>query len=242
VAAAVCLPDCGFASFRRGENGFSRETRRISGREIHIIWVKEVARSGAGQARKGECFMRRLLLIACITLIHAGATNAQGYLYTGLGPRIGLAVVDDYGAGFNAGMHADVAFDIGVAGELHYVPMIDFWFASDDEPGFDRRVFEIDFNLFDFRYYFPVPIDLFVKPYGGFAPAIVLDIYTEDFDNSSIDDNTDSEADFGFNMYGGADFIISPSFILFGEVRGKFGAEDLAKMIFGMTFPVHGAR
>ncbi len=198
--------------------------------------------SAAAELKGGVVMRRGLVLCMCVALISVSAAQAQRYLYTGLGPRIALGVVDDLGPAFNAGFHVDVGIDIGRAGEIHYYPMIDFWIAQEDYTWGDFTLAEIDLNIFDFRYYFPVPGALVVKPYGGFAPAIVIAIRSYDYEPLDDRDDSDADGEFGMNIYGGADFVISPSFILFGEIRGKFGDADLAKMTFGMTFPISGAR
>ncbi|MBD3322280.1 MAG: hypothetical protein GF350_14365 [Chitinivibrionales bacterium] len=188
------------------------------------------------------------VIIFLIAIIPSFAAT-RGYDRTGLGFQIGLVLPDDpwpVDVGFSAGGHADIGFGIGIAGKLHYYPSINVWFGGDEASGLDFFALEVDLNVFDFRYYPPIPEKIPVRPFAGFAPMIAVEVLKQEYYDwiypsgepqyRSIEDDTDADPEAGFNLYAGADFIIANNFLLFSEIRGKFGDWDIFKFSGGMTF------
>lgn len=198
--------------------------------------------------------MKTRLFIFCIVLCTTfAAAQSVGYKNAGMGFQIAMVVVDNdgphypywhYGGsdddidlGFNAGVHGFLNFGIGAIGEVQYRPNIDTWFGFENEGVYDHIVVEINLNFFDTRYYPPIPQHISVRPYVGFAPTIIIDIYHWEEDGTSNDD-TDTEAEIGGNVYCGADFRVSDKTCFFLETRGKFGDWDVFKFMGGMSFGI----
>ncbi len=198
--------------------------------------------------------MKIRLIIFCISLCAAlVAAQGIGYKNAGMGFQLGLVVTDNDGPhfpywhydgrnddidfGFNFGVHGFINFRVGAIGEAQYRPNIDTWFGFENDGVYDHVIVEIGLNFFDTRYYPPIPQHIAVRPYVGFAPAIIIDIYHWEEDGTSNDD-TDTEAEIGGNIYCGADFRISQKTCFFLETRGKFGDWDVFKFMGGMSFVI----
>lgn len=183
----------------------------------------------------------KLTAAAVITALCVGVGNAAGtgYLGSGLGPQIGLVILDDpepVDVGFDIGGHADIAFGLGPGGELHYYPSLEVWMGGEDHGSLEYFALEICLNFFDVRYYFPVPVS--IKPFVGLGPMVAIDYWDVDHVTRGDYDDDDWDADAGFNIFSGVDFDVSPSMDLYLEMRGKFGDWDLFKLMGGMTFPL----
>lgn len=194
---------------------------------------------------------RLLFLCICLSVVIAAAQSI-GYKNAGLGFQIGLVVVDndrhywpydgyndDINFGLNIGGHGTVNFNIGPIGVLQYRPNLDVWFGFENDGSIDHSIVEIALNFFDSRYYPPIPETISVRPFVGFGPAIIIDIYhAEWYEGQNRVDDTDTDADRCFNVYCGADFRISSSTLFFLETRGKFGDWDVFKLMCGFSFTI----
>ena len=198
--------------------------------------------------------MKTKLFILCIAFC-AALVTAQGISFknAGMGFQIGMVVVDNDGPhypywhyegrdddidlGFNAGVHGFLNFTIGPIGVAQYRPNIDTWFGFENDGVYDHVIVEVALNFFDTRYYPPLPQHIPVRPFVGFAPTIIIDIYHWEEDGTSRDD-TDTEAEVGGNIYCGADFRVSDKTCFFLETRGKFGDWDVFKFMGGMSFVI----
>ncbi|MBD3422177.1 MAG: hypothetical protein GF398_18855 [Chitinivibrionales bacterium] len=177
--------------------------------------------------------------------------------FIGAGGKASLLAIDDLGLGVGMGGHMQFGIDLRRAGELHIYPNIDFWFSSEeyyrttpppwwyqdrqywnDDIWWDLNVFELSINL-DARYYFPLPAALKVNPYAGLGLAPIITIYDWDPKGSApgwVDDN-ETEIGVAANIMGGVDFPLSPSMMLFAEMKGKAGSDfELFKFSGGITF------
>jgi hypothetical protein len=193
------------------------------------------------------------VLALCLLTARAGAA-LPGYAYSGFGFQLGFIISDDTGPADIAGDmsgHGDIAFGLGPIGEIHYYPRIGVWFTGDeDSHNFDHFYASVHFDLFDAKYYPPIPEQVKVRPYFGMSPMLCLDIERSEYGtwvttpvpHWDVDSRSDADADVGFNIFGGADFLLSSRFWLFTEMRGKFGDWDIFELSAGMTFVVGGVR
>jgi hypothetical protein len=187
--------------------------------------------------------------VVCFALILGfsvfGSLSGQTFKYDhpGFGFQFGLTIPDGVHPveiGFNVGGHGDMAFLLGRAGEFHYVPGIDFWFGGDhDVYDHDYFAFEMDLNIADGRYYFPLPGK--VRPFVGLGPCVSIHLWkweqTETINNHpEAVPYHDWSAQPGFNFLGGVDFRVTSSTALYCEMRGKAGGWDFFKLLAGMTF------
>lgn len=171
--------------------------------------------------------------------------------YAGIGGQIGLVIPDnhhhydhvfeieynDVDIGFHMAMHGKIGFDLSRYGMVYYYPSAGVWFGCDHSGNQDFSVGEIMLNIFDLAYGFPVP--LVVKPYVGLGPTILIDVEHVEPDPLGEEDS-DTDADVGFNLFAGCDFEASSSLRPFVEIRGKFGDWDTFKLVGGLTFSIGG--
>lgn len=141
--------------------------------------------------------MKKVLWILLIaSLLSAAEQNRavraveNGYQNWGIGGGLSLVVPENgwgkYFANQNVGpgmeLKGVVRFKIGHAGEVHYVPSINWWGRWDKwgEEGQYTDValndWELNINLFDARYVPPMPKNVPIKPYAGFG-LISFSIY-----------------------------------------------------------------
>jgi hypothetical protein len=201
--------------------------------------------------------MRITTTVATLILgLMVGTISArQGQvLYTGIGGGLGVAIVDGaepVDGGVNFDFHGDIAFDLGKAGELHYIPSLSFWVGNDENAYYDYTALQFLFNAFDLRYYPPIPSSP-VRPFFGMAPTIVISHMNIEYFDEMRFDSDDSELSAGFNLYAGADFRLNSTLRLFTELRGTFGSDapfvanwrewDSFRPQVGLTWLVSGKR
>ncbi|MFW5774760.1 MAG: hypothetical protein ACOCW2_00600 [Chitinivibrionales bacterium] len=190
------------------------------------------------------------LTLSVLLLEHPRADAAPGdYLYATYGGRAGFVILDEdlkVNAAFEIGSHAGFAFDLGQWGELHYVPMISWWFGGNrDGQGRGHLVSEVGLNLLDYRYYFPIKKSYTLQPFIGAAPMGAITVRQQEVVTDSLvqgQRHKEKEREigwqFGLNLYGGADFVFSDQFRMFAEVRIRRAAWDVAKLSLGFSFTV----
>jgi hypothetical protein len=138
--------------------------------------------------------------------------------------------------GFQLGAHANIGLLQTRAGNFHYAPAINVWFGTDEDfNGDDHFAAEIGLNIFDVRYYPPLPATIAVRPYVGLGPLIAIQIYTIDNWFTPGVRYSEAEPDAEFNICAGADIPLGAS-VFYGEFRGKVGDWDAFKMGLGLTF------
>ncbi len=196
--------------------------------------------------------MRHAASVACVLIAMAGTVCGQGIRFAraGVGFQAAFVVVGDgvdpVDLAFDIGGMGDIAFSLGRAGELHYKPGVGIWFggAHDDviitaPTGEDALVeqdwlaleFHIDFA--DLAYYFPLPRNIFVRPYTGLGPMIAINHLSVENPFYAWDE---TDARIGLNIFAGADFRINPRTYAFFEMRGRVSRWDLFKLKGGMHF------
>ncbi len=193
--------------------------------------------------------MRRAALILVVLFGRMASANAQGISFAraGIGFNAAFVVIDvePIDLAFNAAACGDVAFSLGSYGEIHYKPNVGvlfgghhravryyhdhFWY--DDE--IDWFALEVHLDIADLAYYFPLPINVPVRPYVGLGPMVAIQHTSYFHPDPDILDTDDTDARVGFNFFGGADFRLSQAFALYVERRGRVSRWDLFKLIGG---------
>lgn len=169
----------------------------------------------------------------------------------GAGAHVSLVLAEDWpgvlpAAAFGFGAQGNVEFKLGHVGSLQYYPSLQLWFRSDDDPTayWDVRKTKdgmVAFNIMDFKYLFPLPEDLIFRPYAGFGPTILIHtwgneyIHHEDTTPYEKDENSDSDADAGFNLFAGVDFKVTPVLVPFMEVRFTASDKNVFRLTGGLT-------
>jgi hypothetical protein len=101
----------------------------------------------------------------------------------------------------------------------------------------DWLYLQVHIDVFDVAYYFPLPQHIKVRPYAGFGPTITIDHWR--YKDSYHPDADDTDPDFGFNVYAGADFQVSSSMCIVAQIGGKLGDWfDAFKLSGGMRFTI----
>ena len=177
---------------------------------------------------------------------------------SGLNLQMGLVIPDDIypvELGFCFGINGVIMIDLRQAGALAYCPGADTWFGIHkdhndyadyyhDYYDYSAIAIAIGLNFADFKYYFPVPIN--VKPFVGMGPMVSLDHYKSVHyywvgpTNSGYWQENDIYYDWnpnvGFNIMGGIDFFVNPSFALGFEAKGRIADWDLFRLLFNIRF------
>ncbi|MBD3243568.1 MAG: hypothetical protein GF331_23465 [Chitinivibrionales bacterium] len=194
---------------------------------------------------------RAAILTSCLLITMTSTVFGQGFRFArgGLGFQVAFVVTGDtdpVDAAFNIGGMGDLAFSLGRYGEIHYKPGAGIWFGGGHDniivtapDGTDVLVerdwlaleFHIDFA--DVAYYFPLPRNIFVRPYVGLGPMIAVDHISADHPYGGWD-RTDTRL--GLNLFTGTDFRINPRTYAFFEMRGRVSRWDLFKLKGGMHF------
>ena len=163
--------------------------------------------------------------------------------YKGIGGQLGFVVPDhnyyyrysvgNVGVGMHIAAQGKIGFSLQKYGTAYYYPSAGVWFGADHRNGYDYSIVEVQLNIFDIAYGFPLRIA--AKPYVGMGPAVLID--TEHWHSLNWSDH-DTWGNPGFNIFAGCDFDVNPTLRPFVEVRGKFGDWDVFKLIAGFAFTI----
>lgn len=173
-----------------------------------------------------------------------------------LGFDVSLVMPEVFNGTFGWGGILDYGWNLGSAGEIHFHPNVEMWYAraetwynpnNPNNPNgtyYHFSDFETTLN-FEGRYNFPLPQSFPIHPYVGVGPGIILSYFSNNYPpnvNWAWPYYHESGVDVGFNLMGGIDFKIGSNISAFGEIKGKIGGPiDVFKMTFGMMFPIGGA-
>lgn len=192
---------------------------------------------------------KRLLVAAMVTVV--GVTAAWSALpihSVGSGAQMGFNAVNvGYGAAaFGFGGHADIGLDLPIPLTLRYVPGIEMWVSGGEEHNLEWHDREINFNLFDARYYPPLPDRLPIKPYAGIGFPLSIYWYSYEYQELYVTPTwetatrvkTADESDFGIgaSVIGGTEFKVSDKLVPFAEMKLKLGSPLVFKLTGGLTF------
>lgn len=122
-------------------------------------------------------------------------------------------------------------FDYAITDQILLAPDLLYFFGK-SESGFDLNWFDINLNG---NYLFNIS-NPDIIPYGlaGFNIAIV----SVDYDAGSFFEGSSSSTDIGFNLGGGADFVVGNLFV-FGELRYVLSSADQLVIAGGVKFPIN---
>jgi hypothetical protein len=197
--------------------------------------------------------MKKLIVIFALAVLTAQSVSAQSMrlppLSMSWGGRIGLVVPQYLDAAFGFGGQFDVGCEIGPFGYIHYMPNLDMWtrhYYYDYRPyypyvGDNVRRTEISFNIFDGRYFPPLPQSFIAQPYAGLGPMFAIRVDSRPTVNPSgqeVGRDRHSYFDAGFNFFGGCEFRLTSAFTLFAEMRGQLGDYDAFKLSAGAEFTI----
>jgi len=183
-----------------------------------------------------------LLTTAVLLVAQTWAIDARfEYESFGLGFDAGFVVPEDVHPTVGWGGVMDFMFNMGDIGKLAIHPNVEMWISGNDYTQYDLTVFEIAFNG-NFKYYFPLPSSIAVRPFVGNGIDIISDILNYDWNAPFTGDDSDNHLGSGFEFIGGIDFPFTPSIIGNTEFKAKLGHYDLIKISFGMVFLIKGNR
>jgi hypothetical protein len=185
--------------------------------------------------------------LVLLSLLVAGSMNVPRaasvefrHVGSGAGFDVSFVVPSRVNPFMGAGGLLDFAFSLGDIGALSIHPNVEMWFSFEDNHRWnghtwdDFAVFEIDFNG-DFRYYFPLPERVPVRPFAGNGFGFAMTVESGDDDELGRDDS-EVDVDPLFNFFGGIDFPFSSSVKGFVEIKAKLGDYDVFRTTFGMIF------
>ncbi len=201
---------------------------------------------------------KNLMFTALITLLISVSSFCEvsfSFKGMGAGGQISLTVPEDRGVAFGFGFRGMAEFSLDRFGSIQYHPSFTFWFKGDDRTvpsatfyhEYEERFGQVSLNLFDIKYLFPVPNKIFIKPYTGISilPCIVINTYSNEWKQientthrvlSSGEDDTDSDADLGFNLFFGIDFPVSNRIVPFVEWRFTASHKWALRLSGGLMF------
>lgn len=195
--------------------------------------------------------MRRAAILTCVLITVTGTVFGQGIRFArgGLGFQAAFVVTGDTDPvdhAFDIGAMGDLAFSLGRYGEIHYKPGVGIWFGGAHRdiwvttPTGDAVLVEQDWLALEFHidfadlaYYFPLPRNIFVRPYAGLGPMIAINYISAEHPFGGWDE---TDARVGLNIFAGADFRINPRTYAFFEMRGRVSRWDVFKLKGGMHF------
>jgi len=157
----------------------------------------------------------------------------------GVGGQVSMVKPEDIGWTFGLGGQVDMGTLFHP--ELHFLPSIAFWWKSESDvifgEKFETKFTEVAFNG-DFQYYLDISSNPDLQPYAGAGVAI---IYSKaSVDTPHYGDTSDSDVDFGLNLFGGTYFPIGESTRGFVEARFKIDGANTFKITAGFTLPTGG--
>ncbi|MBD3349163.1 MAG: outer membrane beta-barrel protein [Candidatus Eisenbacteria bacterium] len=200
----------------------------------------------ATRTRRGRMFRGMLAVVGLMAVLALPglALGADIGLY-GVGGQVSYVSPEDIDGTFGLGVQADMG-EIG--GGFMLYPSVTFWSKSEDY-GVTGCSGEWTWTVIslnaDTKYYFMGDDSGSVAPYAGGGLAIIYAMSSWDYEcdygwyEDSYDDS-DSDTDFGFNLFGGIDFPFSDSMTGFGEVRYTVGDIDALRLTGGVTFNLGG--
>ncbi len=167
-------------------------------------------------------------------LLAAGLAAARATGSIGLGG--GLVAAELVGATAGCGLHLEVGFRHRIFGTVSWYPSVDAWMKTKENyhGAQTHREAEIAFNLAEIRYIPPVPDRITVKPYIGLGGMGIVGMVQEVARTGT--ETTETSFHPGFDIFGGADFWITPKFAAFMELRGKSNGATAFKMFAGLAF------
>ena len=153
----------------------------------------------------------KVILTASLALIISASANAQvefRHISTEAGFDLGLVIPDgSLHPSIGWGGLMDFGFSMGAIGEFHIFPNLEFWVSGYRPSNRDLThltVVEMMINS-DFRYYFPLPERIKVRPFVGNGFSFDADFQKYDYDYNP-NDYRDTDFELGFNIFGGVDF------------------------------------
>lgn len=201
---------------------------------------------------RGYIFSSLLVVTAYISFSYSQSLPP---LYYNWGVRMSFVKPDYVDATVGFGGHFDIGFELSRFGSLHFYPSVEFWTRGEDNKWTrnniahedSHRYTEVAFNIFDVRYFPPMPSGFIFWPYAGLGPTFFLRIYSfEEHETltttgqviTSIDRDPDSDIDIGFDFIAGFELRFTSSFYAFSELKGKFNHYDTFKWTAGVAFPI----
>jgi hypothetical protein len=158
--------------------------------------------------------MRRHLIIAAALFAAFVSPAARAQEQAALSLGAGLVDPEDVGSSF--WITANYRFRI--AERLRLEPEVGYWKNSEDIPGLDVSVEDLNFGVN--AVYTLADSGASVVPWAGAGLGLHLLKGVVDFDQDGIDDGAEgTDSEFGIHLLGGADFVMSDDLALFAAAR-----------------------
>lgn len=176
----------------------------------------------------------------------SSGSSSSGISFGGAaaGAQISLVLANEYysvlpAAAFGFGLQGYIDVKIGRFGNVQYYPSITMWFRSERNPWPSAEKAKdgmVALSIFDFKYLFPLPENIFARPYVGLGPAVIIHTYGQDPSaGESWNSWSDSYVDAGFNLFAGIDLKVAPIIAPFIEARLCANDFDLFKLTAGLN-------